>query len=222
MTTARQIFMLAAKDLRVESRSPHAMATVIVLGVLIVAALGLAFGPGGVAGGGPATAILWVAYLFGGLMCFESTAASDRQDDALSGLLSAPVERGTLFVAKLLANIALLLVLALVVTPAGVLFFGLDLSPAPVAFGLVMASGLVGVAALGTLFAAAGRGGRSGAGMLAVVLLPLSLPVVLISTRLMQRALEGGSIGPGLGALLAFDVVMVVSSWLAYELILEP
>jgi heme exporter protein B len=222
MTAARQAILIAAKDLRIEARSPHAMATVAVLGVLIVAALALGLGPGRSMDGASATAILWVAYLFGGLMCFESTTAVERRDDALSGLLAAPLDRGTLFVAKLLSNLVLVALLAVIVTPAGVVFFGFDLSPAPGLFVLIMASGLGGVAALGTLFSVAGPPGRAGAGLLAVLVLPLSLPVILISTQLMQRAFAGGDVSGGLAALVAFDIVMLVSGWLSYELLLEP
>jgi hypothetical protein len=90
MNQARQILLLVGKDLRIEARSRQTIGLVIVLGILIVVVLALGLGPGPGAKGASATAILWVAYLFGGVLCFEKTMAVERHDDALAGLLLAP------------------------------------------------------------------------------------------------------------------------------------
>ena len=71
MTRAlRQLDLLIGKDLRVEARGRQTVALVIVLGVLIIVVLGRGLGAGRPVDGLGATAILWVAYLFGGVLCF--------------------------------------------------------------------------------------------------------------------------------------------------------
>ena len=225
MTALKQVALLTGKDLRIELRTHQTLGLVIVLGILIVVVLGVGLGSAGeVREGFQATAVLWVAYLFAGVLCFEKTMAVERHDGALAGLLLAPIDRGLIFVGKLLGNLVLMLILAAVITPTGILLLGFDLSAAPGGFALVTLLGMVGFAAVGTLFAAAVSSSRLRGGLLALVVFPLCLPVVLTSSRLMVRMFtEGqGLEAGGLGILAAFDVVYLVVSWLVFEKALTP
>jgi heme exporter protein B len=219
-----QIALLAAKDLRIEARGRQTIGLVVVLGVLIIVVLGLGLGAGRPVSGFAATAILWVAYLFGGVLCFEKTMSIERNDDALAGLLMAPIDRGVIFAAKLLANLALMAALAAVITPVALVLFRFDLSAAPLEFAVVMALGMVGFAAVGTLFAASVSSTRLAGGLLAMLVFPLSLPLVIISTQMMRGLFEAGKplSGPGLAMLVAFDLIFLATSWLVFELVLEP
>lgn len=224
MNALRLVWMLAEKDLRIEARRREAIALVVVLGVLIEVVLALGLGPERVSAGSGATAILWVTYLFGGALCFEKTMAVERHDDALAGLLLAPVDRGLIYLAKLSANLALLLGLAAVVTPVGVVLFGFDLSSGWAAFAGVVLASLVGYAAIGTLFSAVVASSRLQGGLLALVVFPLSLPLVIASTQMLAGVFERGEPlhAGALGVIVAFDVIFLTVSWLVFELVIEP
>ena len=137
MAAFRQIVLMTAKDLRIEARGRQTISLVVVLGVLIIVVLGMGLGAGRPVTGFGATAILWVAYLFGGVLCFEKTMAVERNDDALAGLLLAPVDRGAIYAAKLLTNVILMFALAVVVTPVAIVLFRFDLSAHPIGFALI-------------------------------------------------------------------------------------
>ena len=220
----RQIALVSGKDLLIEARSRQTLGLIVVLGVLIVVVLGLGLGPELVGSGMAATAVLWVAYLFGGVLCFEKTMAVERHDGALAGLMLAPIDRGVIYAGKLLSNLALMVALALVVTPVAVVLFGFDLSAAPLGFVAIMAGGFIGFAAVGTLFAAAVSSTRLQGGLLAMVIFPVSLPLVIVSTQMMMRLFGDGEPlgGTGPAVLIAFDAIYLVVSWLVFELILEP
>jgi heme exporter protein B len=222
----RQIALLTAKDLRIEARSRQTLGLVVVLGMLIVVVLGLGLGQQQGGAGAGATSILWVAYLFGGVLCFEKTMAVERHDGALASLLLAPIDRGVIYAGKLASNIILMFALAMVVTPVAVVLLHFDLSAAPWQFVLVMAISMVGFAAVGTLFAAAVSSSRLQGGLLAMVLFPIVLPVVIASTSVLLGLFrDGKSLGDvnrGLAVIIAFDVIYLVVSWLVFELILEP
>jgi heme exporter protein B len=220
----RQIGLLCAKDLKVQARSRQTVGLVLMLGILIVVVLGLGLGPRQLAAGPVATAALWVAYLFGGVLSFEGTMAVERHDGALAGLLLAPVPRGAIYVAKLIANLALMGALALVVTPVAILLFSFDLSAAPLGFVAVMAASFVGFAAVGTLFSAVVSSTRLQGGLLAMVVFPLALPLVISSSRLTAQLYESPAPvdGKAFAILVAFDVIFLVMSWLAFEWLIEP
>ena len=222
-SAARQFALLVAKDMRIESRSRQTIGLIIVLGVLIVTVLGLGLGTSNVSGFS-ATAVLWVAYLFSGVLCFEKTMAVERNDGVLAALLMAPLDRGLIYLAKLTSNLALMLAVALVITPVGILLFGFDLSAAPGTFAAVMAISLVGFAAVGTLFAAVVSSTRLQGGLLAMMIFPVALPLVMVSTQLMLRTFRDG-LPPGadaIGVIVAFDAIFLVVSWLVFEWVLEP
>ena len=132
-STLRKVALLVGKDLRIEARSRQTLGLVIMLGVLIIVVLGMGLGRKDAPAFG-AAAVLWVAYLFGGTLCFEKTMAVERQDGALTGLLAAPIDRGIVFAGKLVTNLLLMFTLAIVVTPVAILLFGFDLSAAPGGF----------------------------------------------------------------------------------------
>lgn len=223
-STLRQVSMLIVKDLRIEGRTRQTMGLVLVLGILIVSVLGLGFSqtPQLAALGTPA--ILWVAYLFSGVLCFEKTMAVERQDGALAGLLLAPIDRGVIYLSKLISNLALMLAVAAIITPVGILFFGFDLSPAPDGFVLIISISMLGFAAVGTLFAALVSSTRLAGGLLALVIFPVILPLVIASTHQMTALFRDGVPpgGTGLTILLAFDAIFLVTSWLVFEVVLEP
>ena len=219
-----QLSLLVAKDLRIEARGRQTVSLVVVLGILIVVVLGLGLGTTNNIAGFNATAVLWVAYLFSGVLCFEKTMAVERNDAALAGLMLAPMDRGVIYLAKLASNLILMLAVALVVTPAGVLFFGFDLSAAPLAFAGVMALSIIGFAAVGTLFSAVVSSSRLQGGLLAMMIFPIALPLVVASTQMMIRTFRDG-LAPGatgIGILVAFDAIFLVVSWLVFEWVLEP
>ena len=222
MKVLRQILLLVGKDLRIEGRTRQTLGLVVVLGILIVSVLALGFSghPAEAKVGTPA--ILWVAYLFAGVLCFEKTMAVERQDGALAGLLLAPIDRGVIFAAKLAANLVLMLGVAAVITPVGILFFGFDLGPALGGFVAVIGISMVGFAAVGTLFAALVSSTRLAGGLLALVVFPIVLPLVISSTQILAKMFDGRKPeATALAVLGAFDAIFLTASWIVFEVVLE-
>ena len=221
-TIIQQIGWLLAKDLRIEARNRQTLGLVIVLGLLIIVVLGLGLHQQTSTLAAPA--ILWVAYLFGGVLVFEKTMSIERRDGAMEALLLAPIDRGVIYAAKLLSNLLLIAALTIVITPAAILLFGFDLSPAPVGFFVIIAVSLIGFSAVGTLFSAAVSSTKLEGGLLAMLVFPIALPLVIASTQILlrlfrdQQPLEASSVG----LLVAFDVIFLIVSWLVFEIVLEP
>jgi ABC-type transport system involved in cytochrome c biogenesis permease component len=158
------------------------------------------------------------------VLSFEKTMALEREDSAIAGLLVAPIDRGVIYFSKLLSNLVLMLGLAAVITPVAILLFGFDLSAAPGGSALVMGIGIVGFAAVGTLFAAAVSSTRLQGGLLAMLVFPITLPLVIASTQMLIAMFRDGEPlgGVGLAVLVAFDAIFLVVSWLVFERVLEP
>ena len=102
----------------------------------------------------PTAGILWVAIAFSGTLALGRTFERERQGETLRALLLAPVERGAVYLGKLLTVLLLMAAVEVVLVPIVGLLFSAPFGRAPgLLFGL-LAAGTLGFAAVGTLFAA--------------------------------------------------------------------
>src|SRR2546425_1040441 len=100
------------KDMRIEWRTRESMTSAFVLGVLLLVVLSLAHDPEPEAAPALAPAVLWVSFVFTGLLGVQRGFLLERENDCLAGLLSAPLDPAALYAGKVAANVVLLAVLA--------------------------------------------------------------------------------------------------------------
>ena len=165
------------KDLVSEWRSRDRLVAMGVFALLVVIVLYLAAPPGA----GPETrahvpGLLWVAYLFAGVLGLNRAFATELENEALSLLALAPVERGWIFLGKALASLLLLLVVQAATAVAFALAFDLDLWPVAGRLALVAALGAAGLCSVGTLFSAIAVRTQYREVMLPLLLLPAAGP----------------------------------------------
>ena len=211
------------KDLVSEWRSRDRLVAMGVFALLVVIVLYLAAPPGA----GPETrahvpGLLWVAYLFAGILGLNRAFATELENEALSLLALAPVERGFLFLGKALASFALLLVVEAATALAFALAFELDLWPVAGRLALVAALGAAGLCSVGTLFSAIAVRTQYREVMLPLLLLPLLVPVLLGAVRATAALLLEGTLPwPALQLLLVTDGVFLIVSFLTFEVVLD-
>ena len=211
------------KDLVSEWRSRDRLVAMGVFALLVVIVLYLAAPPGA----GPETrahvpGLLWVAYLFAGVLGLNRAFATELENEALSLLALAPVERGFIFLGKALASFALLLVVQAATALAFALAFDLDLWPVAGRLALVAALGAAGLCSLGTLFSAIAVRTQYREVMLPLLLLPLLVPVLLGAVRSTNALLLEGTLPwPALQLLLVTDGVFAIVSFLTFEVVLD-
>lgn len=219
----RQASIIAGKDLTLELRSRGRIASMLVFAALVAVIFSFALDPTEptrpIAG-----AMLWVTVILAALLGLGRAHTVDREEDALTGLLLTPIDRGAFYIGKFAANLALLVATEVVIFPVFGLFFQLQLwRPLP-GLALVVLLASIGVVAIGTLFGAIAGSTRLGETLLPVLLLPLVIPVVIYAASATQRLLVGrplSEIGGSLKMLLAFDVVFLVVCTLVYPSVVE-
>jgi heme exporter protein B len=221
------VVMLAIlwKDLRIEWRTKEMLTSFGILAVLLV--LTLSFAHEAVAGpehSGRVAGALWVAFMFAGMLGIQRSLLLERENECVSGLLLSPVDAGEIFLAKLLANVAMLALMQLLILPLAVVFMGADVGGHLGALVLVMGLGNLGFAAIATFFAGVAARTRSREVMLPLLILPLLLPLVILAVKATGAVLEGGGVsdvGPTLTYLVAFDVMYCTAGWLLFEYVVR-
>ena len=211
------------KDLVSEWRSRDRLVAMGVFALLVVIILYLAAPPGaGAAARAHVPGLLWVAYLFAGVLGLNRAFATELENEALSLLALAPVERGWIFLGKALASLLLLLVVQAATALAFALAFGLDLWPVAGRLALVATLGAAGLCSVGTLFSAIAVRTQYREVMLPLLLLPLLVPVLLGAVRATNALLLEGTLPwPALQLLLVTDGVFAIVSFLTFEVVLD-
>jgi heme exporter protein B len=139
-------------------------------------------------------------------------------------LLLAPLDRGTIYLAKTAANFLFMVAAQVVLLPLFVLFFNLPLIATVTRLTPVLLLGLLGFAAIGTLFAAVSLRTRAREVMLPMLMLPLAAPLFIAGLQTSAQLMAGqpfGAIAHWLRLIGAFDVVFLVVGWLTFEYVVE-
>jgi heme exporter protein B len=190
-----QLWAVARKDLLLEARSRERLVSMATFAVLVAVVFSFAVDPTAVRARTIAGAMIWVTVLFAGTLGLGRAFALEREADALTGVLAAPVDRGALFLGKWLASFAIVTAVEAVIFPVYALFFQLSWRGSLAALAGVVVLATAGFLALGTLFAAVAAHTRLGETLLPILLLPLLIPVVIFASTATQRLLVGRPVG---------------------------
>jgi len=217
----RQVVHVAAKDLRVEWRSREVLATMTFLAVVVVLIFSFAFVVEGARPPAPVVAgILWVAVVVSGTVALSRAFDREREGEAIRSLLLSPAPRSAIYIGKLAATAALMLMAETVLTGLCMILFAPNVEEiARVA--LLLALGTVGFAAVGCIFSAALLRARGRDALLATLLYPIIVPIVIAGARGTAQLLD---LKPDLeGArfwtqfLFALDILFVTAGVWAFE-----
>lgn len=222
----RACWIIGVKDLRLEWRTWETLSTSVIFSLIVLLVFTFTFG----LDASPAEArsvapgAIWTVLAFAAVVGLSRSAQLERQHDAISALLLAPVDRGALYLGKALANsVKLALLAALVLILAAVLFHYDLLALAGPLVGVV-ALHAVGLTELGTLFAAVtSRIGR-GEALLATLLFPAATPLFISAVRCTAAVLEHkplSSVSHWMLIAMGFDLLYLFVGLLAFEFVLE-
>jgi heme exporter protein B len=214
---------LILKDFTVELRRKETVVSMMMFGLLVMVIFSFAFEPSGAERAAVAPGILWVALTFSGMIGLNRSLAIDLDNDALQGLLLAPVSRGSLYIGKVLSNFMFMLLSDVVVLLMFIVFNNLQLDAALAWIVLVAALGTFGFAAVGTILSMISSNTRMREVMLPVLQIPLTLPMIISAVGATALALEGETEGFSLfvNLVIAFDIIFLVISYMVFEYVVE-
>jgi heme exporter protein B len=231
----RGLRAILVKDIAVELRARQVLPTMVVLGMLIVFILRMVSEAGSAGAPVMGAAALWIAFLFSGLLAQERSFAAEQQNGCIDGLLLAPVDVGTIYLAKLLANVIVLTIFEVIIVPLVMMSFDLHVAGKWLWLVIVLLLGNVGISSVGTLFSAAVQLTRTRGSLLSIVVLVILMPMMipasfalLVLFGAMPDHVAGssplafvGSLRAAVGYMLAFDAIFVVACWLLFGVVVE-
>ena len=180
---ARAVWLILRKDLTVEVRSGEIAYTTLFFAVSCVLIFAFALVREGRAPEDGAAGLLWIAIAFAGTLALGRTFERERQGETLRALLLAPVERGAVYLGKLIALLLLMAAVEVIVVPIVGLLFSAPLLRAPALLAGLLALGTIGFAAVGTLFAAMLVRASSRDVLLPILLYPMTAPLLIAGVQ---------------------------------------
>ena len=220
----RQLRTLIWKDLLVEARGRETVLAGAVFALLVLVIFNFAFDLRVENVAAVAPGVLWVTVTFAGVLSLGRAFARERDRRTLDGLLLAPIDRSALYLAKVVTSVVAMLVVEVVALPAFIALFNLVVNLPLLILALVL--GTLGLAGVGTLFAAIAAHTRAREVMLPLLLFPIQVPVILATVKSTGAAirvpgLDPPDVGQWLGLLIAFDALFLGLSVLLFDYAIE-
>jgi heme exporter protein B len=221
---ARRALIVAWKDLVVERRSKETLNSLLFFSLALLFVFQFTLGPDRERLAGVLPGVLWLGFILSGVLGLGRTFMVERDNDCWEALLLAPGDKSAVYVGKLAASLALMLVVEATVLALFTVFFNVDLGPALPGLALVIVLGTLGIAAVGALFAAMTAQVRARELLFPVLLLPVLVPVLLGTVKATEALLLReplASVAHWWQLLVAADVVYIVVGLLTFDVILE-
>jgi heme exporter protein B len=222
--TAAQIRSLVWKDLLVEARGRESVLAAGVFALLVLVIFNFAFDLRIDTVAAVAPGALWVTITFAGVISLGRSFARERDRRTLDGLLLAPIDPAALYLAKLIVSLFSMLAVEAVLLPVFLALFNVQVNLPHLLGTLIL--GTLGLAGVGTLFAAIAAHTRAREALLPLLLFPIQVPVILATVKSTSAAitvpgLEPPEAGPWLGLLIAFDALFLSLSVILFDYAIE-
>ena len=184
----RAVWLAAARDLRLGLRSRAELAQALMFLVIVVSLFPLAVGPESALLKRIAPGVVWVAALLSVLLTLPRLFAADFADGTLEQLVMSPYPLPLIAAGKMLAHWLMSgLPLALIAPLLG-LQFGLEANELVVLVaGLMLGTPILSM--IGAIGAALTLGVRGGSILMALLVLPLYVPVLIFGSGAVEQAM---------------------------------
>jgi heme exporter protein B len=222
MSYASKVLALVWKDVLSELRTREMLSSMLVFALLVIVIFNFSFELRVDNVAQVAPGVLWVTFAFASTLELTRSLAMEMENDCLDGLFLAPMDRGVIYLGKMLGNLIFITVVEALVLPTFSLLFNLNLIRLPLLLTVLL--GTIGFAAVGTLLSAIAVNSRAREVMLPVLLFPVILPVVIAAAKVTGGILDGvplAELAHWLRFLVAFDIIFLVVSYLTFDFVVE-
>lgn len=206
--TLRAGLLVADKDLRSEARTRTVIQGVGFYAALAALLFSFALGPDSETLRRFAPGLLWLSVALASLLAVGRSFAAERDHGTLETLLLYPVPRESLFLGKLAASFAVLLLVASTALVLMAVLYTLPWPERPFLMLVALLLGTFGLALAGAFYGAVSAQLRAREALVPMLLLPVLIPLVLAAAQVTESAFTGGGTA-WVEVLAAFDVVLL-------------
>jgi heme exporter protein B len=196
----------------------------ILLGLLLVAIVGFAFGPKPHDAEAVAAGAIWVALSFVTVINLNRAFTIEREADSLKAVQLTGIDSKKIFASKFLSSLALITLASCIIVPAALFIFNMIERAAIVPLTVTILIGAAGYSAVGVMLAAMSVYSNSGEGFLTIILFPMLMPIIMFGVKATKAVLLNGDVASAAGSLaymIAYDVAFAAVSLFVFDRAIE-
>jgi heme exporter protein B len=219
-----KIWAIFRKDLLIELRTKDSLNSMLFFGVVVLVVFNFAMESLRDSIHSAVPGVLWVAFTFSGTLGLNRMFAAEKENSCLQGLLMIPVDRGVIYLGKMLAATVFMLVSEVVIFVFSLIFFNLTVWNEIPYLVLVFLIGTLGFTAVGTILSAIAVNTKLREVLLPLILFPVILPILVNAveaTNIILNTSDYSALKLPLTVMSVFTIVFGTIAYLLFEHILE-
>ena len=219
-----KIWAVFRKDLLIELRTKDSLNAMLFFGIVVLVVFNFALESARETIRQAVPGVLWVAFVFSGTLGLNRMFASEKENSCLQGLLMAPMDRGIIYLGKMLASVVFMLIAEVVIFVFSLVFFNLTVWSEIPYLILVFFIGTLGFTGVGTLLSAVSVNTRLREVLLPLILFPVVLPILINAVEATNIILNTGdyqALKLPLTVMSAFTIIFGTLAYLLFDFVLE-
>ena len=220
----RKVWAVFQKDLLVELRTKDSLNAMLFFGIVVLVIFNFALESVRDTIRMAVPGVLWVSFAFSGTLGLNRMFSVEKENSCLQGLLMLPIDRGILYLGKMLAATVFMLITEFVIFVFPLVFFNLTVWREIPYLILVFFVGTLGFTAVGSLLSAISVNTKMREVLLPLILFPVVLPILVNAveaTGIILNAAEYTGLQLPLTIMTVFTVVFGTISYLLFDYVLE-
>lgn len=220
----QKVWIIFDKDFLTEKRTKESFSATFVFGVLVLVIFNFTMNPDREQTLQIGPGILWVAFTFAGTLGLNRAFSAESENGNFQALRMLPMDKGAIYLGKLLSGFTFMFFTELFILPLFILFFNLSIWSEIPSLLLITALGTLGFVGTGTVFSAVALNTKMREVLLPILLFPMVIPALIASVEATGIILRGETLAEAwdwLKILAAFDVIVIVASFVTFEFVLE-
>lgn len=224
MNYFNQIGTLVRKDLISELRTKEMLSSMLIFAFLTTVVFSFAFEPDTETVKRVFPGIIWVAFIFAGILGLNRSFGTEKSNDCITGLMLCTPDREVIYLSKTISNLIFMFIMEAITLPILFILFDYRLKGSFLLLITIVVLGTWGFIAVGTFMSAMAINIRNSEVLLPIILFPLIVPVFIAAVRATGIVINGGNWADTvtwLEVIGAFDVIFTVIPWLLFDYLLE-
>ncbi len=220
MSFMKTVVLIFRKDILQELKSGEILSSMMLFSLVAVVLFHLSMGEGIEKFPQAAAGVLWITFIFAGVLGLNKSFVQEKENNCLDALLMGPVGADAVFLGKMAANFLFIIVVEFVTLLIFAILFNIQSLSIFFSVVMVMIVNTIGFCSIGTILAAIAVNTRNREVLLPILLYPVIAPVVISAAKSTAMIMDGARMYEILNWLkltAAFDVIYIVVPLLIFS-----
>ncbi|RZP30172.1 hypothetical protein EVA23_04260 [bacterium] len=217
-------YTLVRKDLLLELRTKEIIIPMFAFGLAIIMIFALSFNASQEINHAFSPGLLWIIILFISSLGLNRMFVLEKEFDAFTLTLAAPIDRGTIFVSKVISGTILLLIAEIMIIPPFIIFMNIAIPSDWHIMILILLIGDLGIMSIGTIVSGLSMRAKLSEMLLPILFFPLVSPHIIACVKATNYWFKGLSFinwQAWIYLMLSFVLVFFLLGFMIFEYITE-